>query len=62
MLALALAYLGESDEARAALAKCDELSPGFVRSRRNWRPYAEPASNERLQAGLRRLGIDDADA
>ena len=40
---------------RAALAKCEELSPGFVKSRRNWQPYADPASNERLQAGLRRI-------
>jgi adenylate cyclase len=55
ILAIALGHLGELDEARAALAKCDELSPGFVQSRRDWQPYADPASNERLHEGLRRI-------
>ena len=55
ILAIALGHLGKLDEARGALAKCDELSPGFVQSRRNWQPYADPASNERLQEGLRRI-------
>lgn len=54
ILAIALAKLGNLEEARAALCKCDEISPGFVASRREWRPYADPASNERLQEGLRR--------
>jgi adenylate cyclase len=55
MLAIALGHLGELDEARTALTKCDELSPGFVQSRRNWQPYADPADNERLINGLRRI-------
>jgi adenylate cyclase len=55
ILAIALGHLGELDEARAALAKCNELSPDFVQSRQNWQPYADPASNERLQEGLRRI-------
>jgi adenylate cyclase len=55
LLGIALGHLGELDEARASLAKCDELDPGFVESRRNWRPYAEQASNERLREGLRAL-------
>ncbi len=55
ILAIALGHLGELDEARAALAKCDELSPDFVQSRQDWQPYADPASNERLQEGLRRI-------
>jgi len=55
ILAIALGHLGELDEARAVLTKCDELSPDFVKSRQNWQPYADPASNERLQEGLRRI-------
>ncbi len=55
MLAIVLGQLGELDEARSALAKCDELSPGFAQSRRNWRPYADQACNDRLRAGLRRI-------
>lgn len=55
ILALALAELGRLNEARAALAMCDEFSPGFVQSRRDWQPYADPASNRRLQEALRRI-------
>ena len=55
ILAIALGHLGELDEARATLAKCDELRPNFVQSRQNWQPYAGPASNERLQEGLHRI-------
>ena len=55
ILAIALGHLGELDEARAVLAKCDDLSPDFVQSRQDWQPYADPASNERLQDGLRRI-------
>ena len=55
ILAIALGHLGRPDEARAALAKCDEIHPGFVQSRRDWRPYADPAGNERLREGLRRI-------
>ena len=55
ILAIALAHLGELDEARSTLAKCDELSPDFVQSRQNWQPYADPASNTRLKEGLRRI-------
>ncbi|MGE0733243.1 MAG: adenylate/guanylate cyclase domain-containing protein [Alphaproteobacteria bacterium] len=55
ILAIALAHLGAVDEAKNELAKCDGFSPGFVDSRRNWQPYADPASNERLRDGLRRI-------
>ena len=55
ILAMALSRLGAIDEAKSELAKCDEFSPGFVESRRNWQPYADPASNERLQEAFRRI-------
>ncbi len=55
ILAIALGFLGQLDAARAALAACEANSPGFVPSRRNWQPYADPASNERLGRGLRRI-------
>jgi adenylate cyclase len=55
ILAIALGYLGELDDARAALVKCDEFSPDFVDSRRSWQPYVDPLSNERLHEGLRRI-------
>ena len=57
ILAIALGQLGRTDEARRALSKCDELQPGFVQSRKNWRPYVDPANNERLREGLRLLDI-----
>ena len=55
ILAMALGHLGDVDEARAELAKCDEISPGFVQSRRNWHPYTNPESNERLREALHRI-------
>lgn len=53
VLAIALGHLGRLDEARASLRKCDELSSGFVASRRDWQPYADEAKNEKLREGLR---------
>ena len=58
VMAIALGHLGRGDEGRAALSKCDELHPGFVESRKNWRPYVDAESNQALQEGLRGLGID----
>ena len=55
ILAIALGHLGRKDEGQAALAKCDELHPGFVKLRGDWQPYVNPASNERFREGLRLL-------
>ena len=57
ILAIALGRVGRRDEARRELSKCDVLHPGFVESRRNWQPYVNPESNEKLRAGLRQLEI-----
>ena len=54
VMGIALAHLGRLQEAHASLTKCDELSSGFVESRRDWRPYADEARNERLLEGLRK--------
>lgn len=56
VLALALAHLGRLSEARDAMARCEELSPGFAASRAEWQPYADNAKNERLADG-RRLAL-----
>jgi len=56
VLGIALSHLGRLEEARASLNKCDELSRGFVASRRNWRPYTDEAKNEMLRVGLRDSG------
>ncbi len=53
ILGIALGHLGMLDEARASLKTCDELSPGFVDSRRDWQPYSDEAKNEILREGLR---------
>ena len=55
ILAIALEYLDQTRDARAALRRCDEISPGFVESRQNWEPYANPPSNKRFQEALRRI-------
>ena len=52
MSGIALAHLGRLDEARSALAVCDELQAGFVRSRKDWRPYTDDARNRALTDGL----------
>jgi adenylate cyclase len=56
ILAIALGQSGRKDEARAALSKCDELHPGFIDSRRDWQPYVDPTSNQRLRDGLLEIG------
>jgi adenylate cyclase len=56
ILAVALGHLGRGAEARAALARCDELRPGFVAGRAGWRPYVSAASNDHLHEGLRKAG------
>lgn len=55
ILAIAFGHLGRLEEARAALDRCDEISPGFVEARRSWQPYVDTASNERLRDGLRAI-------
>jgi TolB-like protein/Flp pilus assembly protein TadD len=57
ILAIALAHIGRTDEAQASLARCDELRPGFVASRADWRPYVNAASNDHLHEGLRKAGL-----
>ncbi len=61
VLALVLGHLGREEDGRTALSKCDELHPGFVESRMNWQPYVDPKSNEALQEGLRRLGVESTE-
>jgi adenylate cyclase len=53
VLGIALGQAVRLEEARTSLKKCDELSPGFVGSRRDWRPYADDAKNEQLREALR---------
>jgi adenylate cyclase len=57
ILAIALGHAGRTTEAQAALGDCERVHPGFVRKRAGWQPYANPASNEHLQDGLRRAGL-----
>lgn len=59
IMGIALALLGHPEEARKALAKCDELSPGFVKSRQEWRPYAIEAKNDILLEGLSMAGFQE---
>jgi adenylate cyclase len=55
ILALALGCLGDLDRARSELARCEECTPGFIESRRNWRPYADPSRNALLREALDRI-------
>ena len=55
--AVCLAHLDRVEEARAALAKAEELQPGFLAQKRTWRPYRDEARNEVFFAGLTRHGL-----
>lgn len=58
ILAIALAHLGRDEEARSALARCDELQPGFVAGRANWSPYVDAGANRHLQDGLLKVRLN----
>jgi hypothetical protein len=49
--------LAAIEEARAALAECERLSPGFLTRRADWRPYPDMKRNQLVFAGLKRLGL-----
>ena len=53
-LAVCLAHLDRTQEARAALEDCERLRPGYVASQRRWQPYGDGERNEHFFAGLRR--------
>jgi hypothetical protein len=57
MLAAALAHLGRSEEARAALDACERLQPGFAAKWIHWREYRDAADNDHVCDGLRRAGL-----
>ena len=48
IVALAYAMRGDLETARSEIAKCDSIDPGFVDSRRNWKPYRSLESNNRI--------------
>jgi DNA-binding SARP family transcriptional activator/TolB-like protein len=56
-LAAALAHLGEKADALNALERAESARPGFLESRRNWRPYGDDDRNDQYFAGLRRLDL-----
>jgi adenylate cyclase len=56
-LALCHAHRNNLDDAKRELAICDQLTPGFVARRRNWRPYPDAEKNQQLLAPLRNVGL-----
>jgi TolB-like protein len=55
--AACLGHLDRPEEARAALADCERVRPGYLESRKGWRPYPDDARNARYFAGLQRHGL-----
>lgn len=49
ILGIALVQIGRQEEARASFGTCEELRPGFLEARKNWRPYSDEAKNESLR-------------
>jgi adenylate cyclase len=58
ILAIALAHLGRTDEARQAAHDCEKASPGFIGSRRDWQPYVNATSNARLHEGFQKIPLE----
>ena len=57
ILAASLGHLGQSNDARAALDKCESIRPGYVAERDNWHPYNNVEDEEHLFDGLRKAGL-----
>ncbi|MXN64931.1 adenylate/guanylate cyclase domain-containing protein [Stappia sp. GBMRC 2046] len=55
--AICLGHLDRTEDARAALERCNALEPGFVARKANWQPYADDERNQHLLSGLRRHGL-----
>ncbi len=56
-LAICLANLDRVDEARVALARCENLHPGWLAENCSWQPYADNERNEKFFAGLRKHAL-----
>ncbi len=56
ILAVSLAHLGLEAQARDALDACNRIEPGFAERRSEWRPYRNPADNDHIHAGLKKIG------
>jgi adenylate cyclase len=56
-LALCHAHQGDLARMNAELAVCESLKPGFVESRKDWKPYANEEFNNQILAPFREAGI-----
>jgi Flp pilus assembly protein TadD len=56
MLATSLGHAGELEAARAELAECERIQPGFTASADNWHRYKFPDDQEHFLDGLRKAG------
>ncbi len=57
ILAICLGHLGKLEEARAAAEECERLHPGFIEKRADWNIYRDPAANQHLLDGLRKISL-----
>ena len=54
VLAIALAHMGQLDEAHTALGECERIRPGFAEESILLREYRNPLNNEHIIDGLRK--------
>ena len=57
--AASLGHLGQTDEARAALSKCESIRPGYFGASDNWHPYQNTEDENHLFDGLRKAGLPE---
>ena len=56
MLATILGHLDRLEEARADLAECERIRPGYTADAENWHPYKHAEDTEHFLDGLRKAG------
>jgi adenylate cyclase len=59
LMAIALAHMGRSKDAKAALDECRRVQPDFFDSAVELSPYEDSAANEHLLDGLRKAGLKE---
>ncbi|MGI9568683.1 MAG: tetratricopeptide repeat protein, partial [Desulfobulbia bacterium] len=57
LMAIGLAHLGRSEEAKAALDECKRVQPDFFESAAELSPYEDSAANDHISDGLRTAGL-----
>jgi adenylate cyclase len=59
ILASSLGHAGRIDDAKAELAECERIQPGYTSNPVNWHANSKPADQEHFLDGLRKAGLPE---